>query len=84
MEAKKKEALIAALISRQLLLNSLIISKILESDNYSECLPLIELIMRLLELCSLSQLIIQLSQLIAPRGCRSAEALFTNDLLPIL
>ena len=62
-----------ALISRQILLNTLMISKILESDNYNECLPLIKLIMLLLELCSLSQLIIQLSQLIAPRLsiCRS-------------
>ena len=82
MEAKKKKSLIAALISRQLLLNMLMISKILESDNYSECLPLIKFIMLLLELCSLSQLIIQLFQLIAS-GCRSTEALFTNDLPPI-
>ena len=36
MEAKKKKALIAALISRQLLLNTLMISKILESDNYKD------------------------------------------------
>ena len=73
MEAKKKKALIAAVISRQLLLTTLMISKILESDNYSECLHLIKLIMLLLKLCSLSQLIIQLSQLIAPRLsiCRS-------------
>ena len=67
MEVKKKKALNDTLISRQLLLNTLMISKILDSDNYSECLPLIKLIMLLLELCSLSQLIIQLSQLIAPR-----------------
>ena len=36
MEAKKKKALIAALISRQLLLNTLMISKILENDNYND------------------------------------------------
>ena len=34
MEAKKKKASLAALISRLLLLNTLMISKILESDNY--------------------------------------------------
>ena len=44
MEAKTKKALTAALISRPLLLlNMLMISKILESDNYSECLPLISI-----------------------------------------